>query len=112
MIRFMKYVVLGVVAVLLLLFASANRQTVIVSFDPFSSSAADAAFAIPAPLFAVVIVFAMLGVVAGASATWFAQGRYRRAARRHRAEAERLRAESDALKAAQPRPSATALPGR
>jgi len=110
MIRFMKYAALAVVAILLLLFAFANRQIVVVSFDPFSASA-DAAFAITAPLFAVVIVFAMLGVVAGASATWFAQGRYRRAARRHRAEAERLRAESDALKAAQPKSSAPALPG-
>jgi len=111
MIRFFKYVILAVVATLLLLLAFANRQIVTVSFDPFSASD-DAAFAISAPLFEVVVVFAMLGVVAGASATWFAQGRYRRAARRHRAEADRLRAESDALKAAQPRASAPALTGR
>jgi len=111
MIRFMKYAVLGVAAILLLLFAFANRQIVVVSLDPFGTSE-NAAFAITAPLFAVVIVFAMLGVIAGASATWFSQGRYRRAARRHRAEAERLRAEADARKAAQPRSSAPALTER
>ncbi|HVP98868.1 MAG TPA: DUF3611 family protein [Roseiarcus sp.] len=111
MIRFLKYVVLAVVAILLLLLAFANRQIVTISFDPFSSSD-EPAFAISAPLFEVVIVFAMLGVVVGATATWFAQGRYRRAARRHRAEAERLRAESDALKAAQPQASTPAPTGR
>ena len=93
MIRLLKYIVIGVVAIILILFAFANRQIVTVSFDPFSSSA-DAAFAVTVPLFAVVVVFAMLGVVAGATATWVAQGRYRRAARRHRAEAEKLRAQA------------------
>lgn len=111
MIRFVKYVVLAVVAILLLLFAFANRQIIVVSFDPFSTSE-NAAFAITAPLFAVVIVFAALGVIAGAAATWLAQGRYRRAARRHRAEADRLRAQSNALKAAQPRSPETTLIGR
>ncbi len=46
------------------LFAFANREIVTVSFDPFGSSD-NAAFAITAPMFAVVIVFAMLGVVGG-----------------------------------------------
>ena len=101
MIRFLRIVVIAVVAIILLLFAFANRQIVTVSFDPFGS-ATIAAFAITAPMFAVVIVFAMLGVIAGAAATWLSQGRHRRAARRHRAEADRWRAEARTLKAAQP----------
>jgi uncharacterized integral membrane protein len=101
MIRFIRLVVFAVVAIILLLFAFANRQIVTVSFDPFSS-AENSAVATSAPLFAVVVVTAMLGVIAGSAATWVSQGRHRRAARRHRVEADRLRAESEELKARQP----------
>jgi hypothetical protein len=44
----------------------------------------------------------MLGVVAGALATWVSQGRYRRASRQSRVEAEKWRAQAQALKAAHP----------
>jgi len=101
MIRFIRLVVFAVAAIILLLFAFANRQFVTVSFDPFSSME-NSALATSAPLFAVVIVSAMLGVVAGSAATWVSQGRHRRAARRHRAEADNLRAQSEVLKAGQP----------
>ncbi len=101
MIRFIRIVVFAVVAIILVIFAFANRQIVTVSFDPFSS-AENSALAMSAPLFAVVIVSAMLGVIAGSAATWVSQGRHRRAARRHRAEADKLRAEAEALKAQQP----------
>ncbi len=101
MIRFIRLVVFAVAAIILLPFAFANRQIVTVSFDPFSSTE-NSAFATSAPLFAVVIVSAMLGVIAGSAATWVSQGRHRRAARRHRAEADKLRAELEALKGRQP----------
>ena len=97
MIRFARYVVLAVFAAILLGFAFANREFVTVSFDPFASSD-NAAFAFDAPLFAVAIGFAALGVVAGAFATWLSQGRHRRASRQNRAEADKWRAEAAALK--------------
>jgi uncharacterized integral membrane protein len=105
MIRAVKYAVLAVIALILLLFAFANRETVTVSFDPFGGSD-NAALAIAAPLFAVVIVFAALGVVAGACATWLSQGRHRRASRQNRAEADKWRAQAEALKAAGSSPPA------
>ena len=95
MIRFVKIVFLAVVAIFLLLFAFANRQIVSVSFDPFGSIG-NPAYAIAAPLFAVAIVSAMLGVIAGAFATWLSQGRHRRASRRNRAEAEKWRTQAEA----------------
>ena len=52
-----------------------------------------------APLFAIVTVAAMLGIVAGALATWLSQGRHRRASRRNRMEADKWRAQAEALKA-------------
>jgi uncharacterized integral membrane protein len=101
MFRFLRIVILILLAVILLGFAFANHHEVIVSFDPFAGID-NAAFSISAPLFAVVIVAAMLGVVAGALATWVSQGRHRRASRRSRAEAEKLRAQAQALRAAHP----------
>jgi uncharacterized integral membrane protein len=101
MVRFIKVVILVLCAVVLLGFAFANRDFVTVSFDPFSSTD-NAAFSIPAPLFAVVVVAAMLGVVAGALATWFSQGRHRRASRQSRVEVEKWRAQAQALKTAHP----------
>jgi hypothetical protein len=41
----------------------------------------------------VIIAVAILGVVAGGSATWFGQRRWRRAARQHEADARELRAQ-------------------
>src|ERR1700675_602127 len=110
MVRFFKVAILALCAIVLLGFAFANRDLVTVSFDPFLSSD-NAAFSIPAPLFAVVIVAAMLGVVAGALATWFSQGRHRRASRKSRMEADKWRAQAQALKTAHPQETAhPALP--
>jgi uncharacterized integral membrane protein len=93
MVRFLKLVVIAPFAIILLIFAFANRHFVTVSFDPFTSGGVPA-FAIEAPLFVVLILTAMLGVIAGGLATWFAQAKHRRAERQARAEAERWRAEA------------------
>jgi hypothetical protein len=101
MVRFIRFAILALCAIVLLGFAFANRDLVTISFDPFASSES-AAFSIPAPLFAVVTVAAMLGVVAGATATWISQGRHRRASRLSRREAEKWRAQAQAAKSAHP----------
>jgi len=111
MIRFLRVVLFILIAAILLGFAFANHHEVIVSFDPFASRD-NAALAVTAPLFAVVIVVAMLGVIAGALATWLSQGRYRRASRQSRMEADKWRAQAEALKTARARETAhPALPG-
>jgi uncharacterized integral membrane protein len=107
MIRFVRFLIIAVITLILLLFVFANRQWVTVSFDPFGSPD-NPAFSLPAPLFAVVIIAAALGVIAGATATWVSQGRHRRAARRARVEANRWRTEAQNLSAA--RPNLPALP--
>jgi uncharacterized integral membrane protein len=109
MIRILRVGFFGLAALILLVFAFANRQFVAVSFDPFAS-VDNAAFSIAAPLFAVVIVSAMLGVMAGACATWISQGRHRRASRQNRAEADKWRAQAEALKARTDDPTRFALP--
>jgi uncharacterized integral membrane protein len=101
MVRFLKFVVLALIAIVLLGFAFANREFVNVSFDPFATSD-NAAFSIQAPLFAVVIAVAMLGVIAGALAMWVSQGRHRKASRQSRREADKWRAQAQALKSVHP----------
>jgi hypothetical protein len=83
----LKWLVLTPLAFALALLAFLNRQAVPVILDPTG--------AIPwlrfeTPLFAVMLVCGALGVVAGGLATWFSQGRHRRAARVARSEASRL----------------------
>ena len=85
-------------ALILIVFAVANRHFVTVSFDPFNST--DPALALSLPLFVLIIAVAILGVVAGGLATWFGQHHWRRAARRHEADARDARSELADLRAA------------
>ncbi len=78
-------------AILFVVFAVANRHTVTLSFDPFSSN--DPALSLSLPLFVVIIAVAIFGVIAGGVATWFGQRRWRRAARQHEADARHARVE-------------------
>ena len=89
--KFISGLVLIPLGLIFIVFAVANRHLVTVSFDPFSSS--DPSIFIRLPLFVVIIVVAMLGVLAGGSATWFRQRRWRRAARQHEADAQAARAQ-------------------
>ncbi len=98
MVRFLKLVLVAIVAIVFLAFAFANRHWVTVSFDPIAPGGVPA-LAIEAPLFVALIVAMMIGVVAGGATTWFAQGKHRRAARQNRAEADKWRAEAEAAKA-------------
>ncbi|MFZ3224205.1 MAG: DUF1049 domain-containing protein, partial [Xanthobacteraceae bacterium] len=58
--------------VILIAFAVANRQAVTVSFDPFNT--ANPAASVALPLFALVIVLLIAGVVIGGSASWLRHG--------------------------------------
>ena len=85
-------------AVIFLVFAVANRHLVTVSFDPFNTS--NPSVAITLPLFVVLILVAILGVIAGGTATWFGQRRWRRAARMFEADARAARGQLTDLRAA------------
>ena len=92
-----KLLILVPLALLAVAFAVANRQGVTVSFDPFATDIP--AFALSGPLFVVLILTVVAGVVIGGVATWFGQGRHRRGLRALRRENESLRAEAARLKA-------------
>ena len=81
------------------IFAVANRHFVTVSFDPFNS--ANPTVAVSLPLFVLIIVVAILGVLAGGIASWLRQGHWRRAARLHEADARAARVQLADLRASQ-----------
>jgi len=89
--KFFSALILIPLAIILIVFAVANRHAVTVSFDPFNS--ANPSVGVSMPLFVVIILVAILGVVAGSMATWLRQGRWRRAARLHEADARQARLE-------------------
>lgn len=88
--------------------AVANREIVTVSFDPFN--AASPAFALKAPLFLLVLMLLIAGVIIGGVAAWLRQSKWRRAARRLDVELRDARAEAETLRrrlaAAEVRPAA------
>ncbi|MSO66401.1 MAG: LapA family protein [Pseudolabrys sp.] len=67
-------------AAVIIAFAVANRLTVTISFDPFSS--ASPAYAATLPLFAVIIMALIIGVLVGGVAAWIRQSKWRRTARK------------------------------
>jgi len=83
--------VLVPLVIVLVLFAVANRQTVIVSFDPFSTAAP--AYAASLPLFVLIFVLVIIGVLIGGTAAWLGQGKWRRAVRRLDAQTHRMNEE-------------------
>jgi Lipopolysaccharide assembly protein A domain len=92
MLNFLKALILLPVAVLVVLLAVANRGPVTVSLDPFSREVPEIAFTVP--LFALIFLAVMLGVVIGGVGAWLAQGKHRRAERLYKREARRLRADT------------------
>ena len=76
--------------------AVANRQTIVVSLDPFDQ--VQPALAVAVPLFGLILALLIGGVLLGGAAAWFKQAKWRRAARLSADEARVLRAEVDRLK--------------
>jgi hypothetical protein len=74
----------------------ANRQSVTVSFDPFSAISPD--YATTLPLFALIFVLLILGVLVGGVAAWIGQTRWRRTARKLDGEVRVLHQELDAIR--------------
>lgn len=88
--------IIAPISLVVIVFAVANRQSVTLSFDPFSSDAP--ALAVTMPLYWLMFAALALGIVLGGVATWFKQGKWRRAARRNRSAAVRAEREAADLK--------------
>jgi len=93
--KFFMAIVLIPLAAVLIAFAVANRQIVTVSFDPFD--AAQPAYAAALPLFVLIFVLVIFGVLLGGIVTWLRQARWQWAARRAENENRELRLQLDKL---------------
>lgn len=96
--RIVGWVVLVPLCAALIVFALANRQSVVVNFNPFAS--ADTGTTLGVPMFLVLFAVLLVGVVLGGIATWFAQGAHRREERHFRRETERLHRELEVARRA------------
>src|ERR1044072_3879732 len=92
----------------IVLFAVGNRAPVTLGFDPFAAIPPMFSFAMP--LFLLLLLVLMAGVILGGVSAWMGQSHWRRRVRRlsaelkaSRAEAEKLRHQVDTA-AAPPRP--------
>jgi uncharacterized integral membrane protein len=96
--RVVGWVVLVPLCLVLIIFALANRQLVVVNFNPFVPSEALSTPGVGVPLFLVLFTVLLFGVLLGGVATWFAQSHHRRDERVWRREAERLNREVSAMR--------------
>jgi uncharacterized integral membrane protein len=87
--RIVGWFILVPLCVALIVFALANRQVVLVQFDPVSPENPLVA-GIHVPLFIVIYFMLICGILLGGIAVWFAQGRYRRDRRAFRRQAAKL----------------------
>ena len=94
--RIFTALILLPLAIIVISLAVANRENVVISFDPFDPT--HPALTRALPLYLLMLMLLIGGVVVGGIAAWLRQGKWRRAARRADAQARELRAEVDRLK--------------
>ncbi len=95
--KFVTALILVPLTIVIVMFAIANREIIMVSFDPFDST--QPAYAVKMPLFILIFVLVGVGVVIGGIAAWLRQHKWRARARRAEAEARELRAALEAQRA-------------
>jgi uncharacterized integral membrane protein len=89
--KLLAWIVVAPIAIVVLLFAVANRRWVTVSLDPFSADAP--AYSVELPMFLLVFIALIAGVIIGGTAVWFGKLQWRMAAHRAEKEVARLKAE-------------------
>lgn len=104
--KILNIVVLVPLGIVLVVLCVANRQQVTLGFNPFDPS--DTVLAISGPFFVFLFLAVILGLVIGASAVWFSQGKYRKRSRteakealKWHTEAEKRRLQQEAIVSAQ-----------
>ena len=98
--RFIKAFLLFLLGGAVVAYAVANRAPVEFVLDPLSPYSNYSLLpAVKAPLFVYLFAALFVGMFLGAAAVWFAQGRWRKAARDQTRQAALWRREAETLKA-------------
>lgn len=93
--RIVGWFILVPLCALIILFALANRQSIVIGLNPFGTQSGYLpSFEIP--LFVLIYVMLLLGIVLGGAAAWVAQGRNRREKRQFKRDNTRLNKELEA----------------
>jgi len=107
--KIVGWVVLIPLCLGLIVFALANRHFVAINFNPFSPVDGLVAPGYGVPLFVILYVVLLVGVLLGGIATWFAQAHHRRREKHWRREARDLNGELEALRRSQGQTTTTPL---
>ncbi|ENN86324.1 putative transmembrane protein [Rhizobium freirei PRF 81] len=91
--KIVNLLILLPLGIVLIVFCVANRQSVTLALNPFRPD--DQVLSLNAPLFVLLFVTLILGMLLGAGVTWFSQGKHRKRARNQTQEAVRWQAEAD-----------------
>lgn len=101
--RFFGALVFWPLAIVVVAVAVANRNSVLLSFDPFNVTAPAVAFYVP--LYLIVLGAALVGLVLGGWSSYLAQAPARKAARATEQKIKRLEREIEVQQAIIVRPS-------
>lgn len=105
--RFLLIAVFAPLAIVIIALAVANRELVAFTLDPFNPG--NPALTLNLPLFVLLFLALIVGLLVGSAATWIKQGRHRRLARQREQEVRALRdaaVRSTPQKVALPKPVA------
>ena len=96
--KIVGWVILVPLCLALIVFALANRHFVAVNFNPFTAVDTVTTPGYGVPMFIVLYVVLLIGVLLGGIATWFAQSHNRRREKHWRREAHMLNGELESLR--------------
>lgn len=86
--NFLRLLLLLVVLLFAVIVAIANRQMVLFSLDPIAETTPAVGF--EAPLFAIIFLSVLFGIVLGGGAAWAKQHKWRRLAKEERRQIKSL----------------------
>lgn len=98
--RIISLVIFVPLGIVLIVLAVANRQMVTLALNPFRPE--DGVLSVSAPLFLFLFLAVLIGMLIGAVATWWSQGRHRKRARVEALEAVKWKNEHKAVVAGRP----------
>ena len=102
--KIVGWVILVPLSLGLIVFALANRHFVAINFNPFTAVDTATVPGYGVPMFVVLYVVLLIGVMLGGTATWFAQSQHRRREKHWRREAHLLSNELEGLRKTQRQP--------
>ena len=91
MAKFIRGVIFWPLTIVAIMMAIANRAPVQLSFDPFNPETP--AFAVTLPVFLVLLIGALIGIVLGGLSAWADQSHWRQAARGYQKRLQALEAQ-------------------